>query len=382
MPDTTDTAARPLHALRVDTVGSLLRPESLKQTFAAHAAGHCTDDDLAAAQDEAIREVVAKQESVGLPVVTDGEFRRRHFNESFADVAGFAGGALAPVAPSRPQSTDAPDAPSGELIQTRLVAAEERLRLVRSRPLAEFSFTQALTERPVKATLLNPDGILQRFDAAATPKDVYPDRETFLADVIAIQREMIRELIDAGCRYIQVDAPRYGAYMDDRWRQQMSAAGVDPDAALHRAIEAENAMIRDFPDSVAFGLHICRGNRRSQWHFEGSYDRLASEFLEVGHDRLLLEYDSERAGGFEPLRQVPPNTVVVLGLITSKTGDLESPDDLKRRIEEASRHVPLDQLALSPQCGFATVLEGNLLTEDAQWRKLEIMLEVADDVWG
>jgi 5-methyltetrahydropteroyltriglutamate--homocysteine methyltransferase len=371
-----------LHNLRVDSVGSLLRPEPLKDAFSAHAEGRLSDEQLGAAQDGAIREVVAKQESIGLPVVTDGEYRRRHFNESFAEVSGFAGGASAPIAPSRPQSGAAPDAPGGEVIQTRLVAAIERLQLVRSRPVAEFNFTQALTDRPAKATLLNPDGILQRFDAAATPKEVYADVDAFLADVIAIQRQMIQALIDAGCRYIQVDAPRYSAYFDERWRRQMADRGQDPDAALRRAIDAENTMIRDFPEDVTFGLHVCRGNRRSQWHFEGSYDKLASEFFHVDHDRLLLEYDSERAGGFEPLAQVPPGTVVVLGLITSKSGDLESADDLKRRIDEAGRFLSLDQLALSPQCGFATVLEGNLLTEEAQWRKLELMLEVAGEVWG
>jgi 5-methyltetrahydropteroyltriglutamate--homocysteine methyltransferase len=369
-----------LDTLRVDNLGSLLRPAALLSAYDQHAAGDITDAELTERQDEAIREAVRLQEAHGLPVISDGEFRRRHFNESFAKVSGFASGSLAPVAPSRPPS-DGPQAPSGERVATVHSQVTERIALVESAPLAEFTFTQALTDRPVKATLVNPDGVAQRYDSTGTSAEVYEDADAFLDDVVRVGREIIAGLIDAGCRYIQIDAPRYGTYLDAGAREELRSRGRDPQRALERAIEAENALIAGF-EGATFGLHVCRGNRRSQWHFEGAYDEIAQQLAALDHDRLLLEYDSDRAGGFEPLRLVPEGTVVVLGLITTKTGELESAEHLKRRIDEAARHVPLEQLALSTQCGFASVAEGNLLTEDDQWRKFDRMLEVAADVWG
>jgi methionine synthase II (cobalamin-independent) len=370
-----------LRHLRVDNVGSLLRPPALQAAFDERAAGRIGHAELRAVQDDAIRDVVRRQEQHGLPVVTDGEFRRRHFNESFADVSGFAGDTLAPARPSRPAAGGRLDAPGGEQLTTVSLQVIEPIRLVRNRPLAEYEFTQGLTDRPVKATLLNPDGVAQRYDPGGSSQEVYPDVDAFLSDVVAVGRAIIAGLVDAGCRYIQIDAPRYSAYLGEASRAEMRSRGRDPQHSLEAAIGAENELIAGFP-GVTFALHVCRGNRRSQWHFDGGYDAIAAELFEVRHDRLLLEYDTERAGGFEPLATVPDSATVVLGLITTKTGELESPDELKRRIDEASRYVPLERLALSTQCGFASVMEGNLLSEDDQWRKLDLMMQVAAEVWG
>jgi 5-methyltetrahydropteroyltriglutamate--homocysteine methyltransferase len=200
-------------------------------------------------------------------------------------------------------------------------------------------------------------------------------------DVVAVQRQIVRELVDAGCRYVQIDAPGYTAYVDPPSLKQMRDRGEDPDANLARSIAADNAVIADIPD-VVFGIHLCRGNQAGMWHREGHYDAIAERlFTTLRHQRLLLEYDTERAGGFAPLRFVPPGTIVVLGLVSTKTAQLETEDDLKRRIEEASRYLPLEQLAISPQCGFASDIVGNPLGEDDQWRKLDVVQKVAQHVW-
>jgi 5-methyltetrahydropteroyltriglutamate--homocysteine methyltransferase len=221
---------------------------------------------------------------------------------------------------------------------------------------------------------------------------VYKDIDEFIADVVAIERQMIRQLVDAGCRYIHIDAPGFTAYVDQLSLERMRARGEDPDKNLERGIAAENAVIAGF-DGVTFGLHICRGNPRGidpatgkvmpQWHREGHYDSIAERlFSGLKHDRLLLEYDSERAGDFGPLRYVPKDKIAVLGLVTTKSAELESVDALRRRIDDAARHLPLDQLALSPQCGFSSGVGGVQLDEDSQWRKLERIVETAHAVWG
>ncbi len=371
-----------LDRLRVDNLGSLLRPAALRHAFERHDAGEIDDDTLEHAQDAAIREVVAAQERCGLPVVTDGEFRRRNFNESFAEVTGFADAGDAPVLISQPTVHAAPTHPGAETVVTQRRRVVAPLRLRRNAPLGEFRFTRGLTSRTVKATVVNPDGAVQRFDDSGTSLDVYPTIDDFLGDVVQVEREIIAGLVQAGCRYVQIDAPRYGAYFDSSWVSEMTALGRDPQERLARAVEAENAVIAGFP-GVTFGLHLCRGNRQSQWHYNGGYDAVAEQlFASAAHQRLLLEYDSDRAGSFEPLRFVGDTMVVVLGLITTKSGELEDPDALIRRIDEASRYVPVDRLALSTQCGFATVMKGNVLSEEDQWRKLELMLSVAERVWG
>ena len=377
-----------LDKLRVDQVGSLLRPAALVAAFERHGAGTLGDAGLAGAQDEAVRAAVARQEAAGLPIVTDGEFRRLNFQDSFAlAVSGFAAtpdtlqrhvGAEASVEvlTRRESGLDEP----GPAITNRRPAVE-RLKMVRNVPLDEFRFAQSQTQRPVKVAIVGPDRISQRF-AYEDSKAVYAGMDEFLADVVAIQRQMIQELVDAGCRYVQIDAPGYTAYVDPPLLARMEARGEDPRANLEQSIEADNAVIAGFP-GVTFGIHICRGNDRSRWHREGAYDAIAERlFSGLDHQRLLLEYDDARSGGFEPLRFVRKGTVAVLGLVTTKVGELESQAGLIRRIEQASRFLPLNQLALSPQCGFASGILGNLLSEQQQWSKLERVAKTAEVVWG
>jgi 5-methyltetrahydropteroyltriglutamate--homocysteine methyltransferase len=383
--------------LRVDQNGSLVAPPALKEAFERHAGGVASDAELHEAQDRAIRDVIRKQEAVGLPVVTDGEFRRRNFQESFANaVSGFD--VPANVArindwrePNNPlhrteQNFNAP----GPAIATRR-AVVQRLQLKRNVVLEEYRFAVAAATRPVKVSLIGPDRIAQRF-AWERSQAIYPDMDAFLADVVAIQRRMITELIEAGCRYVHMDAPGFTAYVDEVSRERMRARGEDPEKNLERGIKAENDVIAGF-EGVTFGLHICRGNPRGvdqatgkvmpQWHREGHYDSIAERlFAGLKHQRLLLEYDSERAGSFMPLRYVPKGKIAVLGLVTTKSDQLETVDALKRRIDDAARHLPLDQLALSPQCGFSSGVGGVQLREDDQWRKFERIVETARVVWG
>lgn len=270
--------------------------------------------------------------------------------------------------------------------------AVERLKLVRNVPLQEYRFASEQAETPVKVTMMSPDRISQRF-AWEDSKDVYADMDAFMADVVAIGRRMIEELIEAGCRYIQIDAPGYTAYVDGPSLDRMRARGEDPEENFARSIAADNAMVAGF-DDVTFGLHICKGNARTidpktgkvaaQWHREGSYDAIAERlFGELDHERILLEYDSERSGGFEPLRFVKKGTVAVLGLVSTKTDEVEEAARLKVRIDEARKHLPLDQLALSPQCGFGGMDPIHpQIAEDNQWRKFEAIVETARDVWG
>jgi 5-methyltetrahydropteroyltriglutamate--homocysteine methyltransferase len=386
-----------LKRLRVDQNGSLAAPQPLRQAFERHERGEIADAELHAAQDQAIVDVVGKQQAIGWPIVTDGEFRRRNFQESFsAAVSGFDVPAHVERLkdwrePNRPlhrteQNFNAP----GPAITTRR-AAVERLRLKRNVVLEEYRFTAAVAKNPVKVSLIGPDRISQRF-AWERSQAVYKDIDEFIADVVAIQRRMISELVDAGCRYVHIDAPGFTAYVDQVSLERMRSRGEDPDKNLDRGIEAENAIIAGF-DGVTFGLHICRGNPRGtdpatgkvmpQWHREGHYDAIAERlFSGLKHHRLLLEYDSERAGSFAPLRFVRKETIAVLGLVTTKEAALETRDDLKRRIDEATRYLQLDQLALSPQCGFSSGVGAVQLGEDDQWRKFERIMETARAVWG
>jgi methionine synthase II (cobalamin-independent) len=229
--------------------------------------------------------------------------------------------------------------------------------------------------------LIGPDRISQRFDYQSST-GVYGGMDEFLADVVDIEREIVQSLVDAGCRYVHIDAPGFTAYVDPPSLEQMRARGEDPMENFSRSLKAETQVVEGFP-GVTFGLHLCRGNQRSMWHREGDYDAIAERlFTELPHDRFLLEYDSPRAGGFEPLRFVPKGKVIVLGLVSTKVPDLEKLDELKRRIDAAAKFISLDQLAISPQCGFASDVVGNLLTEDDQKRKLELVVETARQVWG
>ena len=375
--------------MRTDVVGSLLRPERLKRARRRFDVGETGAGELRAAEDQCIREAVGMQEAAGLGVVTDGEFRRLNFQDSFgACVEGFRS-----VAPRMEILEDQArhgkalqrwdvhrDAAAGVPVWHRLPAAE-RLRLVRNLPLDEYRYVSTVAHAPAKVTLIGPDRISQRFDHEGS-RDVYATPEEFLDHVVAIEQAMVASLVEAGCAYVQIDAPGYTAYVDEPSLEAMKQRGEDPDANLERSIAADNRLLEAFGGAVS-GIHLCRGNQRSMWHREGSYDAVAERlFSGLKHRRLLLEYDSERAGGFEPLRFVPKWTVVVLGLVSTKTPELESVDHLKRRIDDAARFLPLEQLAVSPQCGFSSDVVGNLLTEDDQKRKLDRVVETARQVWG
>jgi 5-methyltetrahydropteroyltriglutamate--homocysteine methyltransferase len=383
--------------LRIDHIGSLVRPTKLKEAFALYDRGRLDEKELHRAQDEAIRAIIAGQELHGLPVVTDGEFRRHNFQESFSEaVSGFDVPKNVSLYYEQRQVNLKPLERAeqdfderGPAIVTRRPASE-RLKLVKNIPLEEFRFAQGVAAKPVKTTLIGPDRIAQRFKWEAS-QAVYRDLDDFVDDVVAIERRMIAELVEAGCRYIQIDAPGYTAYVDSVSLERMRARGENPERNLQRSIEADNALIEGF-SGVTFGIHICRGNARTvdpqtgklvpQWHREGHYDAIAERlFASLKHQRLLLEYDSERAGGFEPLRLVPKDKIVVLGLVTTKSADLEPLDELKRRIDQASRWLPLDQLALSPQCGFGGI-DSKVLSEDEMWRKLDRIAETAAQIWN
>jgi 5-methyltetrahydropteroyltriglutamate--homocysteine methyltransferase len=384
----TESSKETLGQCRADVVGSLLRPARLKQAYAERDAGKITPEDLHRIEDDAIRAAVSLQEKIGLDVITDGEYRRLNFQDSFAaSVTGFA---ARPMDFSFMESLSREGKPlqrwdpyhvadGAAILQRRPVS--QKLRLARNLPLEEYRFVSGLSQRPAKVTLIGPDRIVQRFDYQNS-KSVYWSIDDFVADVVRIEREIIRGLVEAGCRYVQVDAPSYTAYVDAPSLDEMKERGEDPMKNLTRSIQADNEILRLF-DGVTFGIHLCRGNQRSMWHREGSYDAIAEAlFGGLRHDRFLLEYDSPRAGSFEPLRFVPKGKIAVLGLVSTKVTEIEKVEDLKRRIDEASRYLPLDQLAISPQCGFASDAVGNLISEDDQKRKLEVVVETARQVWG
>jgi 5-methyltetrahydropteroyltriglutamate--homocysteine methyltransferase len=387
------TTMEDLKHLRVDQVGGLAVPSGLRRVFEAYKQGKASEEEFGRAKDEAIRHVIAKQESIGYPILTDGELRRRNFQESFSEsVSGFdvpaedksmEGVSLQPLVRAE-QNFSAP----GPAIRTRRPVVE-RLRLIRNVPLEEYRYSSEVAARPVKVTVLSPDRISQRFDWQNSTS-VYRDMDAFMADVVAITRQIIGELVQAGCRYIQIDAPGYTAYVDKVSLDRMRSRGEDPAKNMERSIAADNAVIAGFGD-VTFGIHLCKGNPRTidpatgkvmpQWHREGHYDAIAEQlFSQLKHHRILLEYDDERSGGFAPLRFVPKQTIAVLGLVTTKRADLESLDLLRRRIGEATQYLPPKQLALSPQCGFGG-LDSVSIPEEDQWRKLERILETARLVW-
>jgi 5-methyltetrahydropteroyltriglutamate--homocysteine methyltransferase len=379
-----------LSKIRTDVIGSLLRPARLKEARLRYDDNQIGLEALRNIEDEEIRQAVLLQERAGLDVVTDGEYRRLNFQDSFGEsVSGYDAGQASlkfyeqRVEGGKPlQRWEIPG--SGEVkgtavSQRRPVAA--RLRLTRNTPLEEYRFTSQVAKKPAKVTLIGPDRICQRFDWQNS-KSVYPTVEEFMSDVVKVEREMILALVEAGCRYIQIDAPGYTAYVDPPSLHAMRARGEDPEENFSRSLKADNELLEGF-DDVTFGIHLCRGNQRSMWHREGSYDNIAERLLnELKHDRFLFEYDSPRAGGFEPLRFLPKGKLVVLGLVSTKISQLEKIDDLKHRIDEAARHVPLEQLAISPQCGFSSDVVGNLISEDDQKRKLEIVVETSRQVWG
>jgi 5-methyltetrahydropteroyltriglutamate--homocysteine methyltransferase len=256
-----------------------------------------------------------------------------------------------------------------------------RLRLTRNIPLEEYEYVSKIAKTPAKVSLIGPDRISQRFDHQNS-KGVYDSMDEFVDDVVRIERAIVESLVEAGARYVHIDAPGFTAYVDGPSMDQMRSRGEDPTRNFARSIRAETQIVQSLGD-VTTAIHLCRGNQHSMWHREGTYDAIAEQlFNELPHDRFLLEYDTPRAGSFEPLRFVPKGKVVVLGLVSTKGPELEKIDDLKRRIDEAAKVISLDQLAISPQCGFASDVVGNRINIDEQKRKLERVVETARQVWG
>jgi 5-methyltetrahydropteroyltriglutamate--homocysteine methyltransferase len=379
-----------LATIRNDVVGSLLRPAKLKQARVSYDEGRLSTSELRAIEDQCIRDAVRLQEEAGLAIVTDGEYRRLNFQDSFGEsVSGFDAGRPSlkfyesRVEGSRPlQRWEIPE--QGEHKSTAVAQRRpvvEKLRLSHNTPLEEYRFVSQVAQPPAKVTLIGPDRISQRFDWQNSSA-VYPNMDEFMADVVKVEREMIAALVAAGCRYIQIDAPGYTAYVDKPSLDAMRARGENPDENFSRSLKADNAVLDGF-DNVTFGIHLCRGNQRSMWHREGTYDEIAERLLnELKHDRFLFEYDTPRAGGFEPLRFLPKGKIIVLGLVSTKVPQLESVEELKKRIDLASQYTPLEQIAVSPQCGFSSDVVGNLISEDDQKRKLSVVAETSRQVWG
>lgn len=365
--------ATPYHA---DQVGSFLRPAELLRARSDPAA---QPDQLRELEDRAILQVLARQRDLGFQIFTDGELRRRNFMSDFTDaVAGFDHG----DAMQRGWQAAGPSAASVSSV-TGIVTA--RIRQHRRLTSHELAFLKKHSPGAIKMTLPS----ATQFPAIAFKRGVsdkvYASHSEFLSDVVAIITAEVRALAAQGVQYVQIDAPRYSYYVDPKWREYLrTEMGLDPDAALEEAVRADNACLEGARRSgVTLAIHLCRGNNRSHWYAEGGYDPIAEKlFGTLQVDRFLLEYDDERSGTFEPLRFVPRGKTVVLGLVSSKRPQLESAAELRRRIEQASRYVPLADLALSPQCGFASTMEGNLLSEEDQWAKLGLVVRTAREIWG
>jgi 5-methyltetrahydropteroyltriglutamate--homocysteine methyltransferase len=358
---------------RSETVGSLLRPAYLKEAVAQHAAGALSAEALAAVQDRAVLEAIALQEACDLDVVTDGEMRRRGWTDPLT--RGLAGYSREPLVMSPNVAGQAPAD-----IVPRLPGVVSRLGPGVNVPLQETAFLRQHTRRPCKATLpsLSYASVLW---APGISDRAYPDRAEYMQDALRLVREQVAELAASGITYVQLDAPRYTHLVSEAGLENFRRLGLDTRTWLGEMIALDNALMADFPQ-VTFGLHLCRGNSRSMWAVEGGYDPIAEQlFNDLKVQRLLLEYDTPRAGTFAPLRFVPADKVVVLGLITTKTPEIESAATLQARVQEAAQHVPLERLALSPQCGFASTLEGNLISEDVQRAKLERLGQVAKEIW-
>lgn len=371
---------------RAEVIGSLLRPRRLLDALSAvyaenHVMAYAEErekdrSELWAIAEEEIARVVSRQIDAGLDVVTDGEFRRFLYTNSLQDAVE----GLVPGEHGRVFRTAA-----GEDVETPpnpRVAG--RLRKIDSPLAREAEYLRSITGHPFKVSLPAGSWFLlpENFRAGDTDR-FYESPDELCAAMLAIQRELIADAIAAGARYIQLDFPRYVNLLSEGPREALRRDGVDPDEFLERALAADRDVIAGFPAEVRFGMHVCRGNWRSQWMFEGSLEPVAERLFQLPYDAFLLEWeDPRREGDYSPLRHLPPGPIAVLGAVSSKCSTLEDEDDVVRALDEASRYVDIDQLAISTQCGFASEAHGNLLTEDDQWRKLELVARVAERVWG
>jgi len=358
-------------AYRAEQVGSLLRPPELLEARAAQ----IPEAELRAAEDRAIGEAFARQRAAGMRILSDGEMRRGSWLTDMAEaVDGFV----------RDKVMLEWKGPGGGAEASTANAVGAKLRKARKLTARELPFLQAAAPGAFKITLPAPSNFMVASYKAGVTDAFYATHADLLRDLVEIIRDEIEWLAAEGAAYIQLDAPYYSHYLDPTQRERMRGEGRDPDREFDAAIAGDNATFARIPrDRVTVAVHICRGNSRSRWYTEGGYEAIAERlFGALDADRFLLEYDTARSGGFEPLRLVPRGKTVVLGLVTTKEPRLESPDELRRRIDEAARFVPIENLALSPQCGFASVANGNLLTADDQWRKLSLVVETARKVWG
>ena len=361
---------------RADHIGSLLRPAELLQARSAH----LPLAELRSLEDRHIESVIRRQAELGFRIFTDGELRRVNFMSDFNDAVdgidesdNLLRAWQASVAASGAQPSRVPGIVVGKIKQTRRLTGHE------------LEFLKRHSPGDIKITLPTANQFPAIYYKKGISDKVYSSYSALLWDIVPVIKSEIRALAQEGVGYIQIDAPRYSYYIDPKWRDYVKTEmGLDPDQALDEAIRADNACLEGAKRSgVILAIHLCRGNNRSQWYAEGGYDAIAEKlFGQLDVDAFLLEYESERAGTFEPLRFMPRGKTVVLGLVSSKLAEMESADQLARRIDEASKYVPLENLALSPQCGFASTMEGNLLTEEQQWQKLALVIETARKVWG
>jgi len=357
---------------RADHVGSLLRPQELHAARAKHKKGEISAEELRKIQDKAIREVVNLQESIGLQAVTDGEFRRDWWHIDF--IHNFDGVDLTVNKFATFHGTDE---------QPPLFKLTGKVRRTRPSMLSHFEFLKSIVKKGTpKFTMPSPAMLHARSDREALAR-VYPDLDEFWADITKAYREEIRDLYQAGCRYLQIDDTTIAMMGDPKVQEQFRKLGDDPKKDTGIYADAVNAAIRDVPDDMTVAIHTCRGNFKSTWLASGSYDYVAeTAFSRIDVDGFFLEYDTDRAGGFEPLRYIPKGKKVVLGLVSSKVPELESKDLLKRRIEAAAKFVPMENLCLSPQCGFSSTHHGNNLTVEQEKAKLKLCIDTAKEVWG
>jgi 5-methyltetrahydropteroyltriglutamate--homocysteine methyltransferase len=359
---------------RADHVGSLLRPAALKEARGRRERGEIGADELRAIEDREIAKVIKRQEDVGLKSVTDGEFRRAFWNYDFL-------GRLDGVEAYLGERKIRFQGPQPKPMMLRVIG---KLGAYRPHPMIEhFRFVAAHTKATPKMTIPSPSSLHFRYGRDAVPEAIYPVMDDFYRDLGESYRKAMRAFADAGCRYLQLDEVNFTYLCDPKLREVVTKRGEDPAQLPHVYARMINSALADAPADMTKAMHLCRGNFQSTFVASGGYEPVAEIlFNEIDIDAYFMEYDSDRAGGFEPLRFVPKGKMVVLGLVTSKSGKLESKDKLKRRIDEAAKFVALDQLCLSPQCGFASTEEGNILAEDEQWAKLAMIVEVAREVWG
>jgi 5-methyltetrahydropteroyltriglutamate--homocysteine methyltransferase len=365
---------------RADVVGSLLRPPEVLEARARYAAGEISDAEFKRVEDRAVDWAIALQERAGLPVLTDGEMRRESFQSQLVEaVEGFGEHTIDAYLWGEWHG----EGPVGDrrIERPAALGVVGKLRRKRHLSVEEFVYARARTDRIIKVTLPSPS-LYANFWTPELSEEAYPTLDGFLEDVARILREEVEELVRLGAVYIQLDAPHYPLLLEEKTRSFYEARGWDLDRWLGRGIELDNYVMGDHP-GVTFAFHLCRGNQGSRWLVSGSYEPLARRiFGGIGAERLMLEYDDERSGGFEPLTHVPEDKIAVLGLVTTKTSQREEPEELEARIREASRFVPLERLALSPQCGFATSVIGNAISVEDEEHKLRTIVETTERVWG